>query len=270
MEDAEQPGVPSMRHALLFGELEKGSIILMRFDSKARRYETMATVQRKLALWCSQWLESDLKGRSSLEFGSGPGTFTRHLVARGCSRLTASDISLRMVEEGRKRLPQVDFRVLDAWAPPRCRVERIYSTSLLQWAPDPSNVLSRWRQLLTSEGRMLICMFVAGSLREFLDQGSDLSALKWRTDEQWLQEVRDAGFSVARHDTWNETLYFPSAVSALRSVHDIGACAREPASVPVLKKSLARYERATRTRDGIPLSWRALRIEALASDIRPM
>lgn len=52
------------------------------------------------------------KGARVLDIGCGPGTFTQHFAAKGFS-VTGIDLSTTMIEIARKKLPQVNFRLMD-------------------------------------------------------------------------------------------------------------------------------------------------------------
>jgi len=235
----------------------------MRFDQTAKWYEDHAQVQQQVALWCADWLEHDLNNQNAIEFGAGPGTFTRHIVARGCKNLIASDLSRQMLEVGKQNLPNIKWSREDAWDPSPKTVTRIYSTSLLQWAKDPLHVLRRWRELLVPQGRLLVTLFVEGTLREFSASGPALNALHWQSEPWWLSTVERAGFRVERSSTWKTKRFSPSAVHALRVIHKTGACASHNASATLLRQTLRKYDEQFREPSGVPVSWHALRIEAV-------
>lgn len=228
----------------------------------AAQYEEHAEIQRSVAMWCSEWLEPDLQDQQAIEFGAGPGTFTRHIVARRCENLIASDLSPAMLALGAKNIPSVHWIQANAWKPQAIKVSRIYSTSLLQWAPDPVRVLERWQKLLVPGGRLLISLFVEGSLREFSASYPDFPALSWKSEAWWLSAAEEAGLTVKRSSRWETRLFFPSAALALRAIHNTGACASGSVPVSVLRRSLRRYEELFRNDSGVPVSWDALRIEA--------
>jgi SAM-dependent methyltransferase len=234
----------------------------MRFDQKAQTYEAHAGVQQRVALWCAEWLERDLRHETAIEFGAGPGTFTRHVLARGCSKFIANDLSRAMINLGKETLPNVEWQQGDAWAPAPRRVTRVYSTSLLQWAECPEDVLRRWQELLVPDGRLLVSLFIEGSLHEFSKSDPHLVALCWRSEHWWLSAVERSGLHVERASTWETKTYFPSSIQALRAVHTTGACASQHASAVSLRRALRRYDEEFRDVQGVPASWRALRIEA--------
>lgn len=234
----------------------------MRFDQHAQNYERDAHIQRQVAHWCAEWVETDLRDFSAIEFGAGPGVFTRELVRRHSHRLIATDISLPMIQQGQQNLPQVEWCPADAWAPPPAQVDRIYSTSLLQWAQNPTAVFKSWRQLMSPGGRLLISVFVEGSMLELVESCPQLIPLAWLPEWNWITACEAGGFQVTRWGLLGKRLFFPTAAQALRSVHRIGACPSQLCSPSTLKAGLRAYETQFRQEQGVPISWRALRLEA--------
>lgn len=234
----------------------------MRFGERATRYRNSAVVQREVAAWCAEWLERDVAGLSALELGAGSGLFTELLAERGFGSLIASDLSQRMVEEGRRHAPAAEWREADAWERQPARCDRLYACSVLQWADEPQRVLENWRDSLKPGGRVLAALFVKGSLREFAAGNGRFSALAFRSSEAWRQLFHDAGFDVLRHDTKQSVQQYDSAVAALRSLHDTGAVSPRKMGTAELRALLA--ERETEyLKDGcFPLTWEALRVEA--------
>lgn len=233
----------------------------MRFNRKARGYHEKADIQKVVADWCSSWLERDCSGLDGLELGAGTGLFTRHLALRGFKSLLATDQSERMLEEGRARVPMAKWNELDAWRCDANPVDRIYACSLLQWARDPVEALLNWRNALAPQGRALVCLFVEGSLKEFVEKRPDFSALPWRSEADWLGFFHEAGFDISRSETRADVISYGSSREALRAIHDIGAIEERRMSPGELRRFLTDCDRRASGR--FQLSWNALRIECV-------
>lgn len=233
----------------------------MRFGRKASVYHEKADIQKIAADWCSEWLERDCRDLRALELGAGTGLLTRHLALRGFKALLATDQSKGMLEEGRKRLPVVEWGELDAWRCKTAQVDRIYASSLLQWALDPASVLENWRNTLKSEGRVLVCLFIEGSLAEFVKVRPDFSALPWRSESDWVELFRGAGFEISRREVRDDVISYASSREALRAIHDVGAIEERRMSPGELRRFLNDCDR--RFTDRFELSWKALRIECV-------
>ena len=237
----------------------------MRFGEKARQYRQKATIQREVADWSADWLEAEGSGLRAIEFGAGSGLFTERLLEAGFNNLVASDLSARMVEEGRRVLPQAEWRMYDAWRECPGSFDRVYSCSLLQWAKDPVEVLKQWRRCLNPGGKILVSFFVEGSLREFIEGDSEFGAVKFRPCENWLGNFDAAGFKVGRWEEMERTLSYGSALEGLHSLHDIGAVEEGRKSAGKLRSFLKERDEMYRDRGDFPLTWKAMKVEATVS-----
>lgn len=233
----------------------------MRFEEKAEAYERHAGVQAEVSHWLAEWVEREVCGLGAWEFGAGPGVFTRHLAERGFGQVTATDISPRMVREGQRRVPSARWEVMDAWEPSDLKVDRVYACSLLQWASEPECALRKWGELLSKGGRILFSVFVEGSMAELLVSAPELSALKWRTADEWRQMSKVAGFKVVRSECFVRRDSFRSAREALRSVHDIGAIRENRFGPGALRRILARVDARYQGDGVVPLTWKAVKLE---------
>ena len=230
------------------------------FDRAAARYLAHAAVQKEMASWLAEWLPAKRTGRA-LEVGAGPGTFTGHLIPWD-GPLTASDLSPAMCAVGRRRLPSVRWEVMAAEEPQGGPWDWIFSSSVLQWTPEPGRVFSAWRSRLAPGGRLLCGLFVAGSLPEWRALAGEGAPLAWRTAGEWRSQLEKAGFRVAREQTWSRAFTHPSARVFLRSVHGVGAAPDRVFSAGRLRRLLSDYERLHRVPGGIAATWNFHRFEA--------
>jgi malonyl-CoA O-methyltransferase len=234
----------------------------VRFSLKANSYHRKADIQKVIADWCTEWIEADVRNLRALELGAGTGLLTRHLALRGFEELVATDISLQMLEEGRRRIPFVTWRKLDAWVEREEPVDRLYACSLLQWAKDPAAVLENWRRNLVPGGKLLAGVFLKGSLSEFEKVSDRFPALSWRDADQWIEYFERAGFDVLRKETRVDTVSFLTAREALRSLHDIGAVEERRMSLSDLRRFLVRCEEEHKS--PFLMTWKAMRIECIS------
>lgn len=234
----------------------------MRFEQKATGYTRAAVVQAELADWVAEWIGPGWPAAERVwEFGAGTGLLTRHLARRGS--LIATDISARMLHEGKRRLPEVRWELADAWNPPRGPVDRLFSSALLQWAAEPRRVLDAWLHLLTPGGRMLHGLFVSPSLPEFAEIAGDAIPLRWRSGEDWVAAAAQAGFDVCRWETRTVRQRHASAREFLRQLHDSGATAATPRlRVGQLRSKIAELDHRHAGSDGrVDVTWTLLRFE---------
>lgn len=235
----------------------------MRFELKAARYTEAATVQGLLADWTAQWIEpawpEDLR---VMEVGAGTGLLTRHLARRG--RLTATDISSRMLQEGRRRLPEVRWEIADAWNPGAVLVDRLYSSAALHWTVDPRRTFETWWRLLAPGGRMVHGLFVPPTLPELEAVGGDVFPLRWRPAAEWIDAAERARFQVHRWETKSLQQEHASVRDFLRQLHDTGVTAARPRfGAGRLRSIIKEFDRRYAGADGrVSVTWTLLRFEA--------
>lgn len=236
------------------------------FNGKASTYDVHAHVQRDTAAWVADWLpEPGAYGRC-LEFGAGTGNFTRHLRGRFAA-LEVSDNAPAMIANGRQELPDVNWTQRDAWVvegEPQAW-DFLASCSLLQWAPNPVEILRRWKQLLRAGGRQLAGIYTAPSLPEFAALMPDRQPLAWRSSEAWRGFFVEAGFGVVRLEELTRSYHYPSARALMRQLHGTGATrTTRPLSVTQMKELLRAYEARFREPAGVVATWTFCRIETVA------
>ncbi len=239
----------------------------LRFDRQAGVYEDHAAVQREMAAGLAGWLPPE--PGSGLEFGAGTGLLTRCLRHLG-PQLLATDLSPAMVAEGRRRVPEVHWRQVDACHPAGLPIVRwILSASLLQWLPEPCGVLRRWRELCHVDGGLLAGWFVEGTLREFRSASPIASPVQWRTEAEWLDLLREAGWHCERHEVIETVVWHPSAREVLGQLHGLGAVTGRRLGAGQLRRLLRDYEAAWGTEQGVPATFRWMRVRAFRETVLP-
>jgi malonyl-CoA O-methyltransferase len=231
------------------------------FSKAARGYHQHANAQAELATWLAAWLPATRAGRA-LEMGAGTGGFTRHL-AGWHSGVMATDFSPEMVATGCAAVPWADWRMAEADAPPPGPWDWIVSSAMLQWAEDPAEIFSAWRNALSPGGRVLAALFAAGSLPEWHAVAGYPSPLRWRTREEWRAAMARAGLRVVRDAREPRVFTHTHARAFLRSVHGVGAAPERRLGAGALKKLLSDYDARFATSDGgVRATWVFYRFEA--------
>ena len=234
------------------------------FDRRAAHYEAHAPVQRAMAAWLAEWLPVEIES-PALELGAGTGLFTRQLVGR-TNRLVATDASARMVEIGKSNVPQADWIVAEASNPPTAGPYCwIFSSSLVQWLPDPLATFRAWHHASAPGARMLGGWFILGTLREFFDLCPEASPFAWRDAPEWVDLLRQAGWDRVRVEKLEVQRFHPDSASMLREIHDAGAVVPRRLSPARLRSALRDYDRNHRTDEGVPGTFVFLRVEAVCS-----
>jgi malonyl-CoA O-methyltransferase len=231
------------------------------FDRRAALYERHAPVQREAAEWLAEWLPDQIE-HPALELGAGTGLFTRHLVGR-TERLVASDIAPRMVRAGLDTLPDAEWAVADAAAPPADRGYRwIFSCSLIQWLPDPAAAFRAWHRVATPGARLVAGWFVRGTLIEFFRACPGASPFVWRDAEEWNDLLAGSGWTIRRCERRAFVRHHADSAAMLREIHNAGAVIPRRIGLGKLRQALRRYDRDHRGAGGVRSTFEFMRVEA--------
>jgi len=238
---------------------------MLAFDRKASSYHDNSHVQSDSADWLAEWLPGHPSTGRCYEFGAGSGNLTRHLVSR-FSHVQATDIAPSMVAEGQRRYSSAQWTVCDAWTPPPLRGpawDFITSSSLLQWTPNPKQVLTCWADLLHPQGRILCGIYVRPSLPELGSLLPDDRQFRWLNSTNWVSAFADSGLKVLRHETLTRKYIYPSPLKLMRRLHDTGVVlSNQPLPIGAMKSIMRQYAKQFSQADGICATWTTLRIEA--------
>ncbi len=230
------------------------------FSRASRTYGARSGVQAAMAEWLSEWLPPVRSG-PVLEIGAGTGLFTRKLFPWN-GPVTASDLSPEMCRVGRAGVPQAEWTQMEAEHPSGGPWKWIFSSSMLQWAADPSVIFTAWRNCLAPAGRVLGGVLAAGSLVEWNALAGDASPLVWRTPEEWRSHLSAAGFRLLRDHAEKRMFRYPSALALLRSLHDVGGAPHRRYAAGRLRRHLRDYDERFRSQGGVGASWMFYRFEA--------
>ncbi len=235
------------------------------FNLRASTYEASAKVQREAAKWLGDWIERDLPAEMSMwELGSGTGFFTKEILKRGY-KILATDIAPEMVARGRIECPEAEWTIFNGWELPENVCDRIFSSSLLQWMPEPTTTLKTFYRALRARGKMLHGFFVSPTLCELYELTDDkFLPLKWHSEADWRRFFESAGFKILRTDALDKRIFYPNATEFLRILKHTGtASAPHKISPPTLRKILSEYTKRFGNASGeVFATWRFVRLEA--------
>jgi Methylase involved in ubiquinone/menaquinone biosynthesis len=233
------------------------------FNRKALSYDAHAFVQRDAAEWLAEWLPQDTHPGRCLELGAGTGLFTSHLQGH-FQHLEISDVSPEMLEVCNQRVPGIHQRARDAWAEPsdpKCW-DFLASSSLLQWAPEPTACLINWKKLLRPNGRVLAGFFAQPSLPEMTEILDGGSPVHWHASEEWVDFFDSAALNIERIETDTRRYEYESPLHFWKSLHGTGATVSQRMTPSQMFRLFKDYESRFSTPDGgVYATWTFCRVE---------
>ncbi len=125
--------------------------------------------------------------RKVYDLGCGPGNSTETLMERfPKADFAGVDSSPTMLNQARKRLPQVEFIEADLarWTPPT-DADVFYSNATFQWIPDHIPVLQRLLQALPEGGVLAVQM------PDNVNEPSHVSMRETAADGPWASVLKD-------------------------------------------------------------------------------
>jgi malonyl-CoA O-methyltransferase len=235
------------------------------FDRAAARYETFAAPQDALATAIAAGVAPTERRGHALEFGAGTGLLTARLLPWAGSYL-ATDAAPAMLRLGQARCPAAAWSLRDARDPAGLGpADWIFSCGLLQWLADPATVLRRWRAEIVPGGRLVLGLWLPGTLGELESLLPDAMPMQGRTEHEWQALLQPAGFRLEYAQTWNHISLHPSALDFLRAVHAMGLAPRRTVGPGRLRAALRTYDRRFATPHGVRATWRAWLARAVAN-----
>ncbi|ROP59137.1 pimeloyl-CoA biosynthesis protein BioC [Enterobacter sp. BIGb0383] len=235
------------------------SAVAAAFGRAAQSYHQHAELQRESA----SRLLSLLPGRNYvqvLDAGCGPGSMSRYWRDAG-AQVTALDLSEPMLAEARRQQAADRFLLGDIDALPLAdgEVDLAWSNLAVQWCDDLRHALGELRRVVRPGGTVAFSTLAADSLGE-LNQA-------WATIDthphanRFLPEAQ----ILAALDGWRVqyalcpvTVWFPDALSAMRSLKGIGATHLHQGrrEAPLTRRQLQQLQLAWPQRQGqCPLTY---------------
>ncbi|MFC3570306.1 methyltransferase domain-containing protein [Paracoccus simplex] len=225
------------------------------FARGMQTYDDAALAQRRIAARLFAAYRRAAPGHRParvLEAGHGSGHLTRHLLGLRPGRLWLNDLAA-------PHLPGVaaDYLPGDiaAVALPE-RVELAASASMIQWVPDPAQVVERLCQAVAPGGWLALSGFAPGHFPELRALGSRAAAPSYLSGAQ-MAALLAPGWRVRGAGEWRIVLHFPGALEVLRHLRATGVngCAGQIRSAGALRDFMARYEARHGGAQGVALTY---------------
>lgn len=228
----------------------------MQFDDFADSYNDHAFIQNDLIEWGLPWLNIvPITNSSILEFGAGTGLLTKQLTKKKPSQITATDISLSMILNGKKHSPEAFWEVRNAWDSSHQLFDHIFSSGLLQWCPNPQTTISNWAQQLSSGGTIHSLFFIDQTLKELRKLIPFKPTIEWRTLKSWESFFKNAGLQILLSREFTKAYDFSSALHLLKTLKYTGTSLKNQLRVQCLKQILKDYDKQYRSNKGVTSTW---------------
>ena len=104
-------------------------------------------------------------GERILDLGCGTGTLSSQIAASG-AEVTGVDRSPEMIDEARKKFPQLRFEICDARSLPfSAEFDAVFSNAALHWIPEAESVIEGASRALKPKGRFIAEFGGKGNVR---------------------------------------------------------------------------------------------------------
>jgi len=208
--------------------------VAVRFDRAAKSYDLAAIAQREIIQRLASLIKNDI-GSEQLwcDIGSATGALLEDLAPLPdktkfiCLDIAFSPLRLAVQRGGNNFAVNgdIDFPPIRPMS-----LDGAAAASMLQWVSSPRLALCKISELLKKDGILYFAIFLEDSFKEInaVRSNRGLSSAVWLPSENELFSVfESAGFHILKESIqpYHKTLQFTDALSALKSLSNIGATA---------------------------------------------
>ena len=197
------------------------------FGGAAAGYDEHALLQREVREH-AQGLAEDLwpEGARILDVGSGTGAFAMETAGKGW-RITGLDIAYGMCVAAKNKNLYTINASAEAIPFADGTFDGVFSSLMLQWASAPVEIFKELHRVLKPSGCAVITTFVSGTLKElnaaFAAVDSSPHVSHFPEIAELFAQARAVGFSIVNHEGQQKLEYYPSLMTLMHSLKNIGA-----------------------------------------------
>lgn len=235
------------------------------FDRGAAAYLQLAQAQLQMTERLWHWCPP--KASQVLDLGCGPGHWSARLAeAYPVARVLGVDLSHGMLQQAREQQPELSWIQADAARLPlaAASMDLVFSSLMLQWCPDPLQVLQEIHRVLKPGGQACLATLLPGSLleidRAWRGAGLVSQVLDFHAQTDWRAWIEAGGLQCLQLEACPAIFYYADPRQLLASVAGIGAGAaawRQPLT-PGCWRRIAGLLEQHRQPQGLPLTYRLL------------
>jgi len=185
------------------------------FDKGATNYDWAALIQRETAEKLINFTP-DTAPTKILEIGCGTGFLTKLLVQKyPDSQITATDISGKMIEKCKSKLPFIHFEKTDGETyEPTTKYDLIISNMTVQWFDNPVTGIDRLKEFLNPNGSLLFSTLGDKSFYQWREILNDMNL------SNGLLKTPEYKYII---DEEIEQAIYPKGIDFIKNLKDIGA-----------------------------------------------
>ncbi|MFC5702407.1 malonyl-ACP O-methyltransferase BioC [Cohnella faecalis] len=221
----------------------------VRFDRSADSYDAHSDVQRTMADMLMASIAEPMNDGAAdrldiLEIGCGTGALTHRLTDEWpAAHITALDLAPAMIERAKRRVSSNRACFIHADAEAWVNVAKaasfdlIVSNACFQWLASPGITMRRLRSLLRIDGSLIFATFGPATFCELHEAFAEAyringlepqrHGLSFQSSNQWVDMLKDAGWSNIECQRRLHTETHASARDFLHAVKAMGASASE-------------------------------------------
>ena len=235
------------------------------FSRYAHVYDQHATLQVLMAEKLSSFLPHKMP-QKILEIGCGTGSFTKYLLAKPVQKIFLNDISDKMIERMKLKLPLPPYSQIIAGNAELLKfqmVDMIAANAVFQWFNDPRGALRRFKSFIKPNGRLVFSTFGPSSLIELREIARLNSPASLLSDNEWQKIIEEAGFTIDSSTKESYKTFFASTLELLRNLQQMGATPIRMTSLKELRKLIKGYDSNYTSEKGVYANWELLYFSAI-------
>jgi len=235
------------------------------FSMHAHTYDEHAQLQKLMAKKLASFLPKVIP-KQILEIGCGTGLFTKFLLGKPTKKIFLNDISPEMIKHmGLKiSLPPYSQIILgNAELLKFQMVDMIAANAVFQWFKNPRVLLERLNSYIKENGSLVFSTFGPSTLAELRKVSPIESPALLLSKNKWCELIEEAGFTVNLSVKETHKTFFPTTLSLLKNLQQLGAAPTQMASPKLLRQLIRDYDDIYFTNQGVYANWELLYFSAI-------
>ena len=235
------------------------------FSRYAHTYDNHAQLQKLMAEKLASFLPNDTP-EQILEIGCGTGLFTKYLLAKPAKKIFLNDISPGMIKHMRLKIslpPYSQIILGNAELLKFQMVNMIAANAVFQWFKNPRVVLGRLNSYIKKNGSLVFSTFGPSTLAELRKVAQLESPALLLSKNEWCKLIEEASFTVNLSAKESHKTFFPSTLSLLKNLQQIGAAPTKMTNQKKLRQQINDYDEIFFTKEGVYANWDLLYFSAI-------